>query len=291
MTFVASVVVGFFATFVGTFFLVALGQAFQLWRVLPERTVIVYTFFGKVVGQVDEPGLFFPIVHFGPKALLFPFFGKAYTVRTFTQQAYLRNQLVNSEEGAPMGVGIWFEMFVRDPKAYLFQNSDPLGSLKANVATAIVKQLSNLKLDVLLENRDALSRKVREEVTPTSAQWGFGLGSTYIRKVAFRDKGMINEIQRKVVNRLRQVTAAMRQAGENEVAIIHSEADKKASQRLGQAQAVRPQVIGEALASIQKEPEVATALFALLDIQSTLKSPGKITLATGDASPGLLLNS
>ncbi len=83
----------------------------------------------------------------------------------------------------------------------------------------------------------------------------------------------------------------MRQAGENEVAIIHSEADKKASLRLGQAQAVRPQVVGEALAQIQQRPEVATALFALLDIQSTLKSPGKITLATGDASPGLLLNS
>jgi regulator of protease activity HflC (stomatin/prohibitin superfamily) len=290
MSFIVSVIVGFFATFVGTSFLVALGRIFQLWRVLPERTVIVYTFFGKVVGQVEEPGLFFPIAHFGPKALLFPLFGKAYTVRTCFHQAYLRNQLVNSEEGAPMGVGIWFEMFVNNPKAYLFQNSDPLGSLKANVATAIVKQLSNLKLDVLLENRDALSRKVREEVSPTSTQWGFSLGSTYIRKVAFRDQGMINEIQRKVVNRLRQVTAAMRQAGENEVAIIHSEADKQASQRLGQAQAVRPQVIGEALAQIQKKPEVATALFALLDIQATLKSPGKIILASGD-SPGLLLNS
>lgn len=289
MTFIVSVIVGFFATFVGTSILVALGTLFQLWRVLPERTVVVYTFFGKVVGQVDEPGLFFPIVHFGPKALLFPFFGKAYTVRTFFQQAYLRNQLVNSEEGAPMGVGIWFEMFVNNPKAYLFQNSDPLGSLKANVATAIVKQLSNLKLDVLLENRDALSRKVREEVSPTSTQWGFSLGSTYIRKVAFRDRGMINEIQRKVVNRLRQVTAAMRQAGENEVAIIHSEADKKASQRLGQAQAVRPQVIGEALAQIQKKPEVATSLFALLDVQATLKSPGKI-LITGPNSPSVLLS-
>lgn len=289
MTFIIAVVIGFFATFIGTSILVGLGRMFQLWRVLPERTVVVYTFFGKVVGQVEEPGLFFPIAHFGPKALLFPFFGKAYTVNTAFHQAYLRNQLVNSEEGAPMGVGIWFEMFVRDPRAYLFQNSDPLGSLKANVATAVVKQLSNLKLDVLLENRDALSRKVREEVSPTSAQWGFSLGSTYIRKVAFRDRGMINEIQRKVVNRLRQVTAAMRQAGENEVAIIHSEADKQASQRLGQAQAVRPQVVGEALAQIQKQPEVAAALFALLEIQATLKSPGKILLASGDA-PSVLLS-
>jgi regulator of protease activity HflC (stomatin/prohibitin superfamily) len=187
-------------------------------------------------------------------------------------------------------VGIWFEMFVNNPKAFLFQNSDPIGSLKANVATAIVKQLSNLRLEVLLENRDALSRKVREEVSPTSSQWGFSLGSTYIRKVAFRDKGMIAEIQRKVVNRLRQVTAAMRQAGDNEVAIIHSEADRQAAQRLGQAQAVRPQVVGRALAEIQRVPEVADALFALLDIQATLKSPGKITLAGGE-SAGLLLNS
>ena len=76
--------------------------------------------------------------------------------------------------------------FVANPKAFLFQNSDPIGSLKANVATAVVKQLSNLRLEVLLENRDALSRKVREEVSPTSSQWGFNLGSTYIRKVAFR---------------------------------------------------------------------------------------------------------
>jgi len=290
MIFLSSLLIGLVATFIAVPVLVAIGNLFQLWRVLPERTVIVYTFFGKVVGQVEEPGLFFPVAHFGPKALLFPLFGKAYTVRTLIQQAYLRNQLVNSEEGAPMGVGIWFEMFVNNPKAYLFQNSDPTGSLKANVATAVVKQLSNLRLEVLLENRDALSRKVREEVTPTSTQWGFNLGSTYIRKVAFRDHGMIAEIQRKVVNRLRQVTAAMRQAGENEVAIIHSEADKKASQRLGQAQAVRPQVVGQALAEIQRTPEVATALFTLLDIQATLKSSGKITLTSGDGS-GVFINA
>src|SRR3954463_11427761 len=290
MSFLASIVAGVALTFIGTILITGLGSVFQLWRVLPERTVLVYTLFGKVIGQVEEPGLFFPIARFGPRALLLPFFGKAYKVSTPIFQSYLRNQLVNSEEGAPMGVGVWFEIYISDPKAYLFQNSDPLGSLKANVATAVVKQLSNLKLDVLLEDRDALSQKVREEVSPTSKQWGFNLGSTYIRKVAFRDRGMINEIQRKVVNRLRQVTAAMRQAGENEVAIIHSEADKKASQRLGQAQAVRPQVVGGALAEIQRVPEVATALFALLDIQATLKSPGKVVLSSVD-SPAVLLNA
>ncbi|MBL9207121.1 MAG: SPFH/Band 7/PHB domain protein [Opitutaceae bacterium] len=280
---------GFFLTFLLTPIVLFFGRVFQLWRVLPERRVLVYTLFGKVAGTVSEPGLFFPIAHFGVKALLLPFFGKAYEVQTHIFQSYLRNQLVNSEEGAPMGVGIWFEGFVNDPEAFLFQNSDPLGSLKANVSTAVVKQLSNLKLDVLLENRDALSKKVREEVSPTSAKWGFAMGSTYIRKVAFRDNGMIMEIQRKVVNRLRQVTAAMKQAGDNEVALIHSSADMQAAQRLGEAQAVRPMVIGKALAQIRRNPEVAEALFQLLDIQSTLRSPGKIIISP-NGNGSLLLN-
>lgn len=290
MSFIASILVGFVLTFALIPVLLLAGRLFQLWRVLPERTVLVYTLFGKVIGQVSEPGLFFPIAHFGLRALLLPLFGRAYEVRTHIFQSYLRNQLVNSEEGAPMGVGIWFECFVNDPASYLFQNSDPLGSLKANVATAVVKQLSNLKLDVLLENRDALSKIVREEVSPTSAKWGFAMGSTYIRKVAFRDEGMINEIQRKVVNRLRQVTAAMKQAGDNEVALIHSSADMQAAQRIGEAQAVRPRVVGQVLAEIQRQPAVAEALFKLLEIQATLKSPGKTIIAPGGGS-GLLLNT
>jgi len=289
MEFLISIATGFFATFILTPIVLLFGRIFQLWRVLPERRVLVYTLFGKVVGKVTEPGLFFPIGHFGPKALLLPFFGKAYEVQTHIFQSYLRNQLVNSEEGAPMGVGIWFEGFVNDPEAFLFQNSDPLGSLKANVSTAVVKQLSNLKLDVLLENRDALSKKVREEVSPTSAKWGFAMGSTYIRKVAFRDNGMIVEIQRKVVNRLRQVTAAMKQAGDNEVALIHSSADMRAAQRLGEAQAVRPMVIGKALADIRRNPEMAEAMFKLLDLQATLRSPGKVIVTpAGDGK--FLLN-
>jgi regulator of protease activity HflC (stomatin/prohibitin superfamily) len=289
MQMIISIGAGFLLTFVCTPIVLFFGRVFQLWRVLPERTVLVYTLFGKVIGQVTEPGLFFPIAHFGPKAFLLPFFGRAYAVETKIFQSYLRNQLVNSEEGAPMGVGVWFECKVTDPESYLFQNSDPIGSLKANVATAVVKQLSNLKLEVLLENRDALSKKVREEVSPTSTKWGFQLGSTYIRKVAFRDKGMIVEIQRKVVNRLRQVTAAMKQAGENEVALIHSSAEMRAAQRLGEAQAVRPRVVGQSLAEIQKQPAVAEALFKLLDIQATLKTPGKIIISPEGVGPNLLL--
>jgi regulator of protease activity HflC (stomatin/prohibitin superfamily) len=288
IAFLASTAFGFIATFIAVGIFIALGRVFQFWRTLPERTVVVYTYFGKVIGEVSEPGMFFPVFHFGLKAVLLPFFGKAYTVTTALQQSYLRNQLVNSEEGAPMGVGVWYEMYVQNSAAFLFQNSDPVGSLRANVATAVSRQLSNLKLETLLEDRDALSSKVREEVSPTSLKWGFQLGSTYIRKVAFRDKGMIAQIELKVVNRLRQVTAAMRQNGDNQVALIHSDADKRASEKLGQAQAVRPHVVGAALAEVQKSPAVADALFRLLDIKATMKSTGKVLIAPA-SSVGLLL--
>ena len=57
MNFLVSLLAGLVLTFVLTAVLAVVGRVFQLWRVLPERTVLVYTFFGKVVGQADEPGL------------------------------------------------------------------------------------------------------------------------------------------------------------------------------------------------------------------------------------------
>jgi hypothetical protein len=68
-------------------------------------------------------------------------------------QQYLRSNPVNSEEGAPMGVGIWYEMYISDPVSYLFKNADPRGSLAANVSNAVVRSLSNLPLDQMLVDR------------------------------------------------------------------------------------------------------------------------------------------
>jgi len=58
------------------------------------------------------------------------------------------------------------------------------------------------------------------------------LGSVYIRKVHFRDDQMIHQIEQKVVNRLRQVTSAIRQQGANQVAIIKSGAERTAAAEL-----------------------------------------------------------
>lgn len=60
--------------------------------------------------------------------------------------------------------------------------------------------------------------------------------------------------------------------------MIRSQAEKEAAQRLGRAQAERPRIVGEALSQIRENPEVADALFNLLDLQTTLRSPGHITI-------------
>ena len=53
--------------------------------------------------------------------------------------------------------GIWYEMFVSDPVAYLFKNTDPRGSLAANVSNSAVRCLSNLPLAGMLVNRHTMS--------------------------------------------------------------------------------------------------------------------------------------
>jgi hypothetical protein len=68
--------------------------------------------------------------------------------------------------------------------------------------------------------RHAMSLTVRNEVSPKSHEWGYQLGSVYIRKVHFRDEGDDRQIEEKVVNRLRQVTSAIKQDGANQVSII-----------------------------------------------------------------------
>jgi hypothetical protein len=204
---------------------------------------------------------------------LLPLFGRRRVVDLRLHQTYLRSEPVNSEEGAPMGVGIWYEMVVSEPVAYLYKNADPSGSLRANVSNAAVRCLSNMKLDRMLVDRHAMSRAVREEASRHSREWGYSVGSVYVRKVHFRDAGMIRQIEQKVVNRLRQVTAAIEQDGANRVNVIRSASQREAAIEFAKAAALRPRIVGEALARIADDPEISHALFEVLEAQNVLRSP------------------
>lgn len=272
MSFVTAAVVTFFACFVGVPIALALARGFGLYVVVRERESVVFELFGTVRSVIEEPGLHFPWLRMGPFAALVPFFGRKQLVEMRLDQTYLRSQPVNSEEGAPMGIGVWYEMVVSDPVAFLYKNADPRGSLAANVSNATVRSLSNMKLERMLEERHEMSRTVREEVSAKSQEWGYKVGSVYVRKVHFRDAGMISQIEQKVVNRLRQVTAAIQQDGTNRVNVIHSTAERQAAVEFAKAAAMRPRIVGAALAEIAQDPEIAGSLFEILETQRLLES-------------------
>jgi regulator of protease activity HflC (stomatin/prohibitin superfamily) len=258
--------------------ILGIGRLFGLYAVIQERQCNVYVLFGRVMGILDEPGLHFLPGKIGPAAFIVNWLGTCHVLDMRLDQEYLRSQPVNSEEGAPMGIGIWHEMFISDPVAYLFRNADPRGSLSANVSNSTVRCLSNMPLADMMVNRHAMSDTVRREVSPKSHEWGYKLGSIYIRKVHFRDAQMIQQIESKVVNRLRQVTSAIKQDGVNQVSIIASTAERQAAVEFGKAAAVRPQIVGETLHAISKNPVVAQAMFDVLEAQKMIASAATLTM-------------
>lgn len=275
-------IVGFIFTFIGCYLFLPLflwfAQFLGLYTVVLEGRCHVYMLFGQVLGVLKEPGFYFLPWHLGIKALIVHILGSCAKVDTRLDQEYLRSQPVNSEEGAPMGIGIWYEMIISNPVSYLFKNADPRASLSTNVRSASVRCLSNMKLNDMLEDRHTMSLRVREEVTPQASEWGYKVGSAYIRKVHFRDAKMIFQIQEKVVNRLRQVTSAIKQDGVNQVSIITSTAENQAAAEFAKAAAVRPKIVGEALQEISLDPEISAALFEILEAQKLADSKALITM-------------
>jgi regulator of protease activity HflC (stomatin/prohibitin superfamily) len=276
----------FLFAFIGTFvlcwitvplLLIFLG-AINFYTTVMEGRAKVYVLFGRVLGVVFEPGLHLLWLRLGPQAALVRFFGRVYEIDTRLDQEYLRSNPVNTEEGTPMGVGVWYEMRVVHPVDFLFKNADPRGSLRTNVANATVRNLSNLPLHEMLESRHSMSRTVRAEVSPKAEEWGYQLGSVYVRKVHFRDNLMIRQIEQKVVNRLRQVTSAIRQAGTNQVDVITSSAERQSATEFAKARSVRPQMIGQALREIGQDPDVLNAVFTTLEVERLVKTNAEITL-------------
>ncbi|MBL8611926.1 MAG: SPFH/Band 7/PHB domain protein [Myxococcales bacterium] len=269
------------------FFLVRLTGFYD---VVEERRCHVYMLFGQVVGTISEPGLHLLWGKLGLRAMIVRTLGQRRVLDMRTDQEYLRSQPVNSEEGAPMGIGMWYEMYVSDPVAYLFRNTDPRGSLRANVGSTTIRALSNMRLIDMLETRHAMSNLVRNEVSPKAHEWGYKLGSVYIRKVHFRDGQMVRQIEEKVVNRLRQVTSAIRQDGVNQVSLIRGTAEKEAAVEFAKAAALRPAILGAALAEMLARPSVARATFDVLETQQLLQGQPEVTLLPpGNAALGALL--
>ena len=136
--------VAFFIFLIGEPILRWLMRLFGFYAVVEEGTCHVYVLFGKVVSVLSNPGLNLLWLKLGPRAFVINWLGKRHILDMRLDQQYLRSLPVNSEEGAPMGIGVWYEMHISDPVAFLFKNTDPIGSLSANVSSATVRTLSNM---------------------------------------------------------------------------------------------------------------------------------------------------
>ena len=104
---------------------------------------------------------------------------------------------------------------------------------------------------------------------------------------------MIEQIEEKAVNRLRQVTSSIKQDCANQVSIITSTAERQAAVEFAKAAAMRPRIVGEALNQVAVDPDVEAAMFEILEIQKIVESKARITLIPehGGILPELLASS
>src|SRR5438094_5247314 len=129
MSFLTSAFITFFGCMIGVPIFFAILRAFGFYTIVNEGTAKVYVLFGNVLDVITDPGIHWLWFRIGPTAPIVNWIGTCYTLDMRMDQVYRRSEPVNSEEGAPMGIGIWYEMFISDPTAYLFKNADPQGSL------------------------------------------------------------------------------------------------------------------------------------------------------------------
>ena len=103
---IATTLVTFFTLLIGLPVFLRLARLFGWYTTVDEGTCRVYVLFGKVLKVIDEPGLHILPLELGPAAFIVNFLGKGYTLDSRLDQEYRRSEAVNSEEGAPMGIGI-----------------------------------------------------------------------------------------------------------------------------------------------------------------------------------------
>ena len=244
--------------------------------VVQERQCVVFELFGRVRLIEEQPGIHFPWLKMGLFAPLVAVFGKKRVVDLRLDQSYLRSQPVNSEEGAPMGIGVWCGMFVSDPMAYLYKNWDPVGSLRANVSE---------RDRALLEQHEALGTYARDTALHEPGRARRSVGQVarmgLRRRQHLHPQGALSRRRHDSANRAesRQSPAAgdrrdSARRRESESTYSARPPSVRRPSRSLQAAATRPRIVGAALGEIAKDALIASALFELLETQNLLQSPG-----------------
>lgn len=96
-----------------------------------------------MIGILREPGPHLLPLQRGPSAFLVNWLGSRRVLDMRLDQSGLRSNPVNSEEGAPMGVGIWYEMYISEPVSYLFKNAErQAAAIRPRIAGEALKTIT-----------------------------------------------------------------------------------------------------------------------------------------------------
>lgn len=82
----------FFGMFIALPILLGVVRFLGLYAVVQEKQCLVYVLFGKVIGVLNEPGLYILPFHLGINAFLVRWLGRLYSLDMRLDQEYLRSR-------------------------------------------------------------------------------------------------------------------------------------------------------------------------------------------------------
>jgi regulator of protease activity HflC (stomatin/prohibitin superfamily) len=197
-------------------------------RIVQQGTMGVVVRFGSYNRPV-QPGI----------AFIIPIVEQMRRVSTRSQTIQLPASPVLTADNVSPVIDAYFVYRVIDPRAFLFEISNPVETVQAIMFSTIRRVIAEMHLSEAMAARDKIDAELRHELDQKTAGWGFK-----VEQVAIRDFQLPNEMkaameQQKIADSQRHA-AINRAEGEKQSAILAAEGARAAAiaQAEGEAQAI-----------------------------------------------------
>ena len=197
-------------------------------RIVQQGTMGVIVRFGRY-NRPAQPGITFII----------PLAEQMRRVSTRSQTIQLPASPVLTADNVSPVIDAYFVYRVIDPRAFLFEISNPVETVQAIMFSTIRRVIAEMHLSEAMAARDKIDAELRTELDLKTAGWGFK-----VEQVAIRDFQLPNEMkaameQQKIADSQRHA-AINRAEGEKQSAILAAEGARAAAiaQAEGEAQAI-----------------------------------------------------
>ncbi|MDA8345202.1 MAG: SPFH/Band 7/PHB domain protein [Thermaerobacter sp.] len=206
--------------------------------------IIVLLLLGLRIVQQGTQGV---IVRFGRYsrpaqagiAFIIPLAERMMRVSTRSQTVQLPASPVLTGDNVSPVIDAYFVYRVIDPRAFLFEISNPVETVQAIMFSTIRRVIAEMHLSEAMAARDKIDAELRHELDQKTAGWGFR-----VEQVSIRDFQLPNEMkaameQQKIADSQRHA-AINRAEGEKQSAILAAEGQRAAAiaQAEGEAQAI-----------------------------------------------------